>query len=237
MSARQTTKIRKPGEGSSSRLRRATTWLPFSLIGLLLLVLIVLQVQRGTDLWLTPDQQGWRLFEREEFGPAAEVFKDPLWQGAAWYRAGEFEKAARAFARRNTAEAHFNQGNAWLMRGQYDTAVTSFDKALEKRPDWAEARENRELALARAKLVEATGGDMGQQEIGADEIVFDRDKQPGGQDTQITAEQAVSDTSIQAMWLRRVQTKPADFLKAKFAYQQALEQEGQVEGQVEEVAK
>jgi hypothetical protein len=28
------------------------------------------------------------------------------------------------------------------------------------------------------------------------------------------------------MWLRRVQTEPADFLKAKFEYQNAAKQEG-----------
>jgi len=29
----------------------------------------------------------------------------------------------------------------------------------------------------------------------------------------------MSDASIRALWLRRVQTKPADFLRARFAYQ------------------
>ena len=39
--------------------------------------------------------------------------------------------------------------------------------------------------------------------------------------------QPLSDSEMQALWLRRVQTKPADFLKAKFAYQlSAREQEG-----------
>jgi Ca-activated chloride channel family protein len=31
---------------------------------------------------------------------------------------------------------------------------------------------------------------------------------------------------MQALWLRRVQTRPADFLRAKFAYQQAAQAEG-----------
>jgi Ca-activated chloride channel family protein len=146
-----------------------------------------------------------------------------MWQGAAWYRAGEFERAAQAFALRNTEEANFNLGNAWLMRGKYETAIAGYDRALEKRPDWREARENRELAVARAKMIEQQGGEMGDQMIGADEIVFDKKKKSGGQETEIAGEQAVSDASIQAIWLRRVQTKPADFLKAKFAYQNTME--------------
>lgn len=178
-------------------------------------------------LWLTPDQQGARHFERGEFNAAAQAFLDPMWQGAAWYRAGEFEKAAQAFARRDTVDAHYNQGNAWLLRGKYEAAIASYDRALAERPDWKEARVNRELAAARAKQVERQGGDMGDQKLGADEIVFDnKAKKNEGQETQIAGEQAVTDASVQALWLRRVQTKPADFLKAKFAYQNAMEKEG-----------
>jgi Ca-activated chloride channel family protein len=33
---------------------------------------------------------------------------------------------------------------------------------------------------------------------------------------------AKSDEELRAIWLRQVQTKPADFLAAKFAYQQAM---------------
>lgn len=178
------------------------------------------------SLWLTPDQLGQHEFTEGKFEVAAQSFVDPMWQGAAWYRAGEFEKAAQVFARLDTADANFNQGNAWLMRGKYETAITSYDRALEKRPDWREAQENRELAEARARMVEQTGGEMGDQKIGADKIVFDKKKNSGGQDTEIAGEQAGSDATVQAMWLRRVQTKPADFLKAKFAYQNTMQAEG-----------
>lgn len=176
--------------------------------------------------FLTPDQQGQRHFQRGEFAPAAKAFHDPMWQGTAWYRAGEFEKAAQAFARRDKAEAYFNQGNAWLMRGKYDTAITCYDQALEKRPGWKEATENRALASARMKMTEAPGGDLGDQKLGADKIVFDKKAKNEGQDTEVAGGKALSDQEMQALWLRRVQTRPADFLKAKFSYQQAARAEG-----------
>lgn len=197
---------------------------------LLILLLFPLGAQAGAftwaGLWFTPDHQGRRHFQRGEFVEAAQAFRDPLWQGTAWYRAGEFEKAARAFARRDSAEAHYNQGDAWLMRGDYAAAMASYDRALEKRPDWKEAAENRALAEARAKMVEQTGGEMGDQKIGADKIVFDKKAKNEGQDTEVAGGKALSDQEMQALWLRRVQTRPADFLRAKFAYQQAMEQEG-----------
>jgi Ca-activated chloride channel family protein len=199
-------------------------------VTMLLLLLLPPGVQAGSggraDLWFTPDQQGQRLFQRGEFAEAAEVFRDPMWQGAAWFRAGEFERAGQAFARRDTAEAHYNQGNAWLMRGKYETAIASYDRALEKRPDWKEASDNRALAIARARMVEQKGGDMGDQMIGADKIVFDKTAKNGGQETEVAGGKALSDQEVQSLWLRRVQTRPADFLKAKFAYQVAMQQEG-----------
>lgn len=178
-----------------------------------------------SSLWFTPDQQGERLARRQEYARAAQAFNDPMRQGVAWYRAGEFEKASQAFARVPTAEGRFNLGNAWTMLGKYDKAIASYDEALEERPEWQAAQENRDLAAARAKLVESPGGDFGDQRIGADEVVFDQDKPPGGQETEVAGDQAMTDASVQAIWLRNVQTKPADFLKAKFAYQAARDGE------------
>ena len=188
--------------------------------------LAVIATLTWAGLWFTPDQQGRRHFERGEFLAAAEVFQDPLWQGAAFYRAGEFEKAARAFARRDTAEAHYNQGNAWLMNGKYEDAIASYDRALTRRPGWQQAADNRDLAAARLKMTTVTGGDMGDQKIGADKIVFDKNAKSEGQDTEVAGGKALSDQEMQSLWLRRVQTRPADFLKAKFEYQQAMKGEG-----------
>ncbi len=212
-----------PGHRTRKRLPLAKAALLVVALAAAALVAVIVLSDRG--VWLTPDQLGHRLLKRGQFTAAAEAFRDPLWQGTAWYRAGEFAKAAQAFARRDSAEARFNEGNARVMLGKYDTAVGTYDKALALRPGWPEARENRDLAAARAKLIEQKGGDLGDQKLGADKIVFDKKKQTGGQDTQVAGETAGSDATMQAMWLRRVNTRPADFLKAKFAWQQAMETE------------
>jgi len=174
-------------------------------------------------LWFTPDQQGQRLLDRGKFRAAAEVFRDPMWQGVAWFRAGEFAQAERTFARVATPEAEFNRGNCLVMQGKYEAAIDRYDRALELRPDMKDARVNREIAIARAKSVERKGGDMGDQKLGADEITFDKTNNAEGQETEITGKQPLSDAQMQAMWLRRVQTKPAEFLKSKFAYQFATD--------------
>lgn len=188
--------------------------------------LVLIVALSWTGWWLTPDQRGQRLFRDKQYRQAAETFTDPEWQGAAWYREGEFEQAAQAFARGSSPEARFNAGNAWMLLGKYEQAIAEYERALKLRPGWNAAEENRALAEARAKLRETKGGDLGDQREGADEVVFDLNKERGGQDTEIAGEQAASDNAVQAIWLRRVQTNPADFLRSKFAYQSALQQEG-----------
>ena len=66
---------------------------------------------------------------------------------------------------------------------------------------------------------------MGDQKVGADEITFDKSQNAGGQDTETETTRPLSDAELQALWLRRIQTRPADFLKSKFAYQLTVSQQ------------
>lgn len=177
--------------------------------------------------WLTPDQQAQRLFDSGDFTTAADLFTSPQRRGAALFRAGEFEAAANAYARVNSAEGHYNRGNALLMGGKYDEAMTAYARALELRPDWPEAINNLEIAQLRAERTRQEGGDMTGGKLQADDIVFDtekRDTEGDGQE-QVEGGQALSDPELQALWLRRVQTRPADFLRAKFAFQLAAQRD------------
>lgn len=181
------------------------------------------------NLWLTPDQQGARLMAQRHFAEAARHFSDPLWQGTALYRDGQFKEAAAAFARVDSPEAAFDRGNALLMHGKYSDAIASYDRALQRRPDWREAEANRGLAEARRKMLEPSRDDAGGTggQLKADEIVFDDRPQQSGdsKEVEVVTGGRMSDEQLQALWLRRIQTKPADFLRAKFAYQLSRRQQ------------
>ena len=170
----------------------------------------------------TPDQSGYGCFQSGDYEKAAEHFTNTLWKGVALFKQGEFKAAAGVFAGTDTAEAVFNHGNALLMQGKYEDAAKRYARALELQPDWESATVNREIALARAKLLKKEGGEMTGGEMEADEIVFSQGKAPpeAGEE-QVEGGQEMDDAALRAMWLRRVQTKPADFLRAKFAYQHA----------------
>ena len=178
------------------------------------------------DLWASPDQRGRILFERGDYTQAAESFSDPMWRGVAEMRAGNFKAAEQTFASIDTAEGAYNQGNALVMLGKYREAAARYGHALKLRPGWPQAEGNRRIALLRAEMLDAPGGDLGDQREGADQIVYDKNaKRPGGQDTETTGSAAMNDEAVRALWLKRVQTRPADFLRARFGYQLEAQQE------------
>jgi len=177
----------------------------------------------GRVALFTPDQQAFRFYELKEYEQAASQFTDPMWKGIALFQSGEFEKAASIFAGIDTAESSFNHGNALLMQGRYDQAAERYARALELRPAWEDATINHEIALARAAMLRQQGGEGTGGMLEADEFVFTKGKAPeSAGEEQTEGGSAMSDAELRAVWLRQVQTKPADFLAAKFAYQQAM---------------
>jgi len=206
----------------------------YSVAGLLIVLPFLWACVRAdwsfANLWLTPDQQAQRLFNQRKYEEAAKRFSDPTRQGMAMYRAGDFKTAAAAFARNDTPENVFNRGNALVMSGQYAAAIESYDRALKLRPDWTAAQVNRSIAVARrdrmAPPKDDAGGTGGQ--LAADQIVFDNRAQNASQTQEVEAGKGdqLSDEALRALWLRRIQTKPADFLRAKFSYQLSQQAKG-----------
>ncbi|MEE8525521.1 MAG: tetratricopeptide repeat protein [Thermoanaerobaculia bacterium] len=176
------------------------------------------------DLWWTADQQGRRHFERGDYTAAADRFADPMWQGAAAYRAGNFELAADSFARVNSPEASFNLGNAYSMLGRYEEAVAAFEAALADRPEWPEAIDNRDAVqplLEQPELSEEEGP-PGDPSFDPDEIQFD-EKGEQGKTGEIERSQ-LTDEHLAEMWLRRLQASPASYLRQRFAVEAAADE-------------
>jgi Ca-activated chloride channel family protein len=203
-----------------------------ALIISLLVVALVLIVgtMRNPNFWRTPDQRGDALLRNGKFAEAAKVYADPTRIGVAQYRNGDFETAAKTFARVPGAIGAFDQGNAWLMHGKYDAAVASYDRALGFRAGWQDAEENKALALARRAKIEAAGSDRDKEQTLSndedskpDDIAFDRKGEDKKGEPVELAGGELSDKELSATWLRRVQTTPGDFLRAKFAYQASRE--------------
>jgi len=171
------------------------------------------------DWWRTPDQQANALFRDKRYAEAAKTYIEPLRQGTALYRAGDFKEAATAFARDSTSDGAYDHGNALVMLGKYDDAIKSYDRALALQSGRQDAAENRAIAVYRRDRLRLKGGDATGGETEPDAMIFEKNKKSTGEKVEVNMGDPLSDDELRALWLRRVQTKPADFLRAKFAFQ------------------
>lgn len=194
------------------------------ILSLPLLGVLIYGTWSNPNFWRTADQRGDHLMAKKEYQKAEKAYSTPWRVGVAQYRNGDFEDAAHTFARVPGAKGAFNQGNAWLMHGKYDTAIQSYDRALGFKPHWQEAEDNKALAIARKKRIDDAGENRDQESADAykpDETVFDQKGDDKKSKPNDLSNQELSDTELRASWLRRIQTTPGDFLRAKFAWQAA----------------
>lgn len=211
-------------------------WLSGVLLVIILFPPVPAEAQefRFIDLWLTADQQGRKLFEKGDYTEAALKFEDPMWKGISYYYNEDYESAIQHFSRLETAESYFNLGNAYVHIEAYNQALESYTKALEQKPDYVEAKHNQKLVqdilerIAREQKEKDQRIQPGPQ-LGADEIkIADPEDQKKREETEgepIELQQEMySDEQLNEMWMRRVQTSPADFLRNKFALQKYLKE-------------
>ena len=184
------------------------------------------------DLWLTPDQQAQLYFDRGEFTQAAERFDDPMWRGIAFYAAEDWPSAIEALSQVDTAEGHYNLGNAYAQTRQWITAIQQYDAALALRPTFREARANRDLLQGMLdKMQEADDPEENAKGVPhaseEDAITLREDQKADSNNEDLdqamevdrdASNEALSDETLE-LWMRRVDTKPADFLAQKFATQ------------------
>lgn len=173
---------------------------------------------RWADLFFTADQQGRYAFEQGDYARAAERFEDSYWKGIALYHAEDYAAAIDQFARLETAEAYFYQANAFARTDDLEAAIASYEEALKRQPEFPQATTN--LELVRSWILPEEDDDeeaAGDPTFEADEVKFD-EKGKKGKKGQIEQE-LFSEEQLAELWMRNIQTTPAEFLRRKFLIQ------------------
>jgi Ca-activated chloride channel family protein len=168
------------------------------------------------DWFLTADQQGRWHFDRGDYAAAAEDFTDPMWKGTALYRAGDYKEALGELARLTTPDAFFLMGNCQARLGDYEHAVQAYDAALKDRPTFPEATANRALVAQLLKKQQDHEQEANEAADKPDDVQFD-EKGKHGKKGQVEAPMPKQQTAD--LWMRNLQTSPADFLRMKFQIQ------------------
>ena len=91
-------------------------------------------VQTWDDLWYTPDYQAQQLYRAGEFEEAAYTYESSFHQGVAFYKAGNFDAAAQAFALDSSSSSLYNLGLSYSQLGEYDKALEVLQLASEQDP-------------------------------------------------------------------------------------------------------
>lgn len=102
-------------------------------------------------LWRTPDQRGQALLRQGDAAGAAQTFLDPQRKGHAALEAHDYAGAAKTLSGIDTAEAHYNRGNALAHTGDLQAAINAYDAVLKLNPQHTDARHNRDVVAAALK--------------------------------------------------------------------------------------
>ncbi|MDX3772910.1 VWA domain-containing protein [Chromatiaceae bacterium AAb-1] len=136
------------------------------------------------DLWQTRTQQAQEHYRQQQYDDAQQKFTDPLWQGNAAYRNGDYQSAELAFQQAasatDDATAFHNLGNALAQQHRYAEAQQAYNEALARQPDLTRAQQNAELM---EKLLQQQQSDDSQQQ-GDDEQGQDNNSSENQQNKQ-----------------------------------------------------
>ena len=139
-------------------------------------------------LWRTPDQRGQALLQQGDAAGAAQAFADPQRKGHAALEAHDYAGAAKTLSGIDTAEAHYNRGNALAHTGDLQGAINAYDAALKLNPQHTDARHNRDVVTAALKKQQDQKQDKKEkQEKQSKEDSKAGDKQDGKQDEKADA--------------------------------------------------
>lgn len=167
--------------------------------------------------FLTPDQQGRRLYEAHRYREAAAAFADPEWRAMALIRAGDYQQAADLLAPIETPRAQYDHGVALVRGRDYAGGKAAFEAALALDPSNADARANLEVTnRIIAYLTETRQAEDQDQGTEPPDATTDDLTGEEGAPIRITAGAGLSEDAAD-QWMRQVETKPADFLKSRFA--------------------
>ncbi|MBZ2169826.1 vWA domain-containing protein [Marinobacter sp. F4216] len=164
------------------------------------------------DAFLTPDQQGQLAYEAGRFADAARLFQDPYLRGLAAYRAAQYDLAVASFRQVDTAQAWFYRGNSLAKQVKLKQAISTYEQALSRQPDFPAARDNLDTVLELQSSLEQQRSET--PDMSADDVTFDSELDQGKQ-----REEAQSRSLTEAVWLENLSTSPKAFLRRKFQYQ------------------
>ena len=199
----------------------------------LIIVTPVAQAWHWKQAWLTPDQIGYQALQNKQPEKAMRYFRNPLWRAVAAYRANDYEQTIASLAKKETALAHYNRGNALAKLDRYEEAIAAYQQALQLDPHDNDLLFNKALVEKLLKSTQPrtdphqinpktqTGSKNKPQQQAASSTASKQPEQQKNKITQSTSNQSVSNLANQKQskhqqWLETIDDDPGGLLKQKF---------------------
>lgn len=182
------------------------------------------------DIWLTKDQQGQLLFNKQEYLQAAGTFQSNSWKAYSYYLAGEYQLAQNYFLREDTLENKFAAGAALANQREYVAARAIYQSIYEQDPSYPGAKENMQLMQKIIDDIDMfTDSQSGNTERQSSRELGNKPQTSDGKEVEVEKEQLIeekltfddliNDQQANEKWMRRVEGSLQQFLSAKFYYQ------------------
>lgn len=188
------------------------------------------------DLWLTPDQQGQRWFNQQEYLKAAKHFQDPLRKGTAYYYATEYKLAHSAFLQMENSYGLYNAASALARQREYLAARDLLASLLEEPNLDQQLKADIEHNLQVLKSIVDEINRVSESQAGTTdgpeesfELDEDKPRTADGAEEEtvaglmlkekLNANEILGSEELADKWLRRVEADPKYFLRAKFQIQ------------------
>ncbi len=97
------------------------------------------------DAFKSPDQQAYQAWQENNLNVAESLFENEQWRASTLYKQGKYQEAAQLFRTDNSANGHYNLGNALAKGGQLEEAKQAYETALKQQPDFQKAQHNLSL--------------------------------------------------------------------------------------------
>ncbi|WP_251359245.1 VWA domain-containing protein [Kangiella sp. TOML190] len=133
-------------------------------------------------LFLNKDQQAKKHFNSGEYDKAKQTFENSDWKAISAYREGDYATAISSYNHAETANQHYNMGNALALNEQYQEAIDAYNTALELDKNHADAKYNK-------KIIEDLLEQQQEQQNQNEQDQQDQEKQQEQQDKQNQQEQ------------------------------------------------
>ncbi len=180
------------------------------------------------SLWQNPNQRAQQAFKQQNYQNAAEQFENPDWRAAAQYKAGQFQQAAETLKNTQTAEGHYNRGNALAQAGQLQDALQAYREALKLEPGHQDAQYNKDIVEKKLKEQEQQKqqdkNPQDQQQASDQQKQQQKDQKSGQSDADQQGEQKPEDQQKSEEKQDAEQKKPAEDKKPSAAEAKQNEQ-------------